>query len=41
MRADDSGMKSFADILTIDYRKTLNDYKNKLMENVRKKAVSN
>ena len=37
----DYGAKSFVDILTIDYRKTLNDYKNRLMEDVRKKAVSN
>ncbi|TNV86840.1 hypothetical protein FGO68_gene5590 [Halteria grandinella] len=37
---DDSGMKSFVDILTIDYRKTLNDYKNKMMEEARRKAVS-
>lgn len=36
----DLGMKSFVDILTIDYRKTLNDYKNKLMQGVRDKAVS-
>ena len=33
-------MKSFADIMTIDYRKTLNDYKNKMMEDIRRKAVS-
>jgi hypothetical protein len=33
-------MKSFVDILTIDYRKTLNDYKNKMMEDARRKAVS-
>lgn len=28
------------DILTIDYRKTLNDYKNKIMAGVRQQAVS-
>jgi hypothetical protein len=33
-------MKSFVDILTIDYRKTLNDYKNKIMDDIRKKTVS-
>jgi DNA-binding ferritin-like protein (Dps family) len=36
----DTGIRSFVDTLTIDYKKTLNDYRNKLMEEVRKKAVS-
>lgn len=36
----DMGMKSFVDILTIDYRKTLNDYRNKLMEGARNQAIS-
>ncbi len=31
--------KSFVDCLTIDYRKTLNDYKIKIMEDMRKKAT--
>lgn len=35
----DAGVKSFVDTMTIDYRKTLNDYKNKLMDEIRKKAI--
>jgi hypothetical protein len=29
------------DTLTIDYRKTLNEYKNKIMEDIRAKAIRN
>lgn len=36
----DLGVKSFVDTLTIDYRKTLNEYKNKIMADQRKKTMS-
>ena len=34
------GTLSFVDKLTFDYKKTISDYKNKIMEASRKKAVS-
>ena len=37
---DEIGAKSFVDSLTIDYKKTLNDYKYKLTEEVRRQAIS-
>ena len=34
------GAFCFVDTLTFDYKKTISDYKNKIMEASRKKAVS-
>jgi len=37
-KKQDLGVNSFVECMTIDYRKTLNEYKNKIMDDVRKKA---